>query len=344
MKTKAKRASNNGIPLEKIAANGTNGTNGHAKMHPLEEMMQDVPPEARVERFMEMWQQQAAQVYTDYAPKKGEAPKTKKGESQQANSHAKPRLAENNLLDTLLSGLTHEQRVEALGVMAHFIKDGKLTAESATSIVDEIRTRAQTHTLIPKKEEPPPSAPPFDHRSNGEGTVAAANGHDPKTGRFTTGNQCAARRSLNAHARKQASLRAIIAEEVDEECLRQIVRRLAVEAKRGFLDATKLLFSYLLGRPGPAPDPGLLDLREWELIDAHPTKFEFVRALIDGVDPAIAAKLLLAHPKSEDEVLEKGYGAKSNLPEVIQARDKRSGRKRKPSNPLRGCVSGDRLL
>ena len=84
MKTKAERASINGIPLEKIAANGTNG---HAEMHPLEK---------------------------------------------------------------LLAGLSHEQRVEALGVMGEFTKAGKLTADVATCIVEDIRMRTTEKQPAPQ--------------------------------------------------------------------------------------------------------------------------------------------------------------------------------------------------
>jgi hypothetical protein len=141
---------------------------------------------------------------------------------------------------------------------------------------------------------------------------------------------------LNAHARKQASLRAIIAEVVDETRLRKIINTLADRAEQGHLDYAKLLLDYLLGRPGAAPDPDLLDLAEWHIRDAQPTKFEYLRAMLDSVPAGAANALLNRHPQTDDEILNGIASAGQDVAVVMAARDKRAGRKRKPSAPLGG--------
>jgi hypothetical protein len=285
MKTKAKRASINGIPLEKIAANGTNGTNGHAKMHPLEEMMQDVPPEERVEQFM--------------------------------------------LLDKPLSGLSHEQRVEALGDMAKAVKDGKLTADLATCIVEEIRRRP-TETQSPPQPTPEPSRQaPSEPVSDG-----AESGRDAKSGRFTTGNRFS---RGNPFARRQAAMRSTLVEAVGEEKLRAIAGKLVSMAADGDVQAAALVLNYIVGRPTAAVDPDKVDVLEWKLLDAEPTIYEFFRALFDNIPAACACEYLKkrqVEKRQEAKLLEPL--ADAGAAEIMQARGQRSGRKRKPSAALPG--------
>ena len=203
MKTKAKRASINGIPLEKIAANGTNG---HAEMHPLQK---------------------------------------------------------------LLAGLSHEQRVEALGVMGEFTKAGKLTADVATCIVEDIRMRTTEKQPAPKPAPEPPCQEPSEPVSDG-----AENGRDAKSGRFTPGNKFS---RGNPFSRRQAAMRSALVEAVGEEKLRAIACKLASMAAEGDVQAAALLFSYILGKPQAAPNPDTLDLEEWRLFDAQPTVAEILR-------------------------------------------------------------------
>jgi hypothetical protein len=284
MKTKAKRASINGIPLEKIAANSTNGTNGHAKMHPLEEMMQDVPPEERVERFM--------------------------------------------LLDKLLSGLSHEQRVEALGDMAKAVKEGKLTADLATCIVEEIRRRPTEKQSPPHPTPEPSRQAPSEPVSDG-----AESGRDAKSGRFTAGNRFS---RGNPFSRRQAAMRSALVEAVGEEKLRAIACKLASMAADGDVQAAALVLAYVVGKPVTAPNPDRQDLEEWQLLDAQPTVPEILRAVFDNVSAAVACEYIQPDLQQTFRERHQKRDRPNCAKEIILLQDKRSGRKRKPSNALGG--------
>lgn len=90
---------------------------------------------------------------------------------------------------------------------------------------------------------------PSDAVSDGEnGTVAGAGG-DPgrdATGRFTSGNGFA---SGNPYAKRVNEFRSVLFAAVSDEDLREIAETLRDQAKAGNLDATKILFDRLLGRP-----------------------------------------------------------------------------------------------
>jgi hypothetical protein len=198
--------------------------------------------------------------------------------------------------------------------------------------VDDILADLEARGLIEKAEAPKPAA---EDRSNGVSTDnkvrVKVDGHGAD-GRFVAGNKCAVGRNLNAHARKQAALRGILAEVVDPERMRRIVTALADLAEKGDLDVARFLFEYLLGKPGAAPDPDRLDLEEYKLFEAHPTIFEATRTLVDNVDAKQAVEMLASRVKTDKELLE--HAATCDGKRVIEARDKRSGRKRQPSLPL----------
>ncbi|MHB1423318.1 MAG: hypothetical protein ACYC3I_09015 [Gemmataceae bacterium] len=181
-----------------------------------------------------------------------------------------------------------------------------------------------------KKPAPATPAPlPVPPVPNGKPTVEP--GRDKGNGRFTEGNQFARGRA-NPHARKQAAFRAVLSEAVDEDRVRRIAVRLAEQAEGGDLEATKLLFAYLLGKPTAASNPDALDVEEWRLLDAQPTAAELWRALLDNVDDGDAAE----HLRKRLSLFQLAERLRDNkdMVETLAAKDKRCGRKRRPSVAL----------
>jgi hypothetical protein len=120
-------------------------------------------------------------------------------------------------------------------------------------------------------------------------------GRDQRTGRFAKGWKGG---PGNPHARAVALLRSTLLEEYTPADLRRHVRGLIVKADGGDLDALKVLFSYALGPPRPAPDPDELDVHEWRLIEKQPTLVEVVRAVLDCAPADVATEVvrqMLAH-------------------------------------------------
>jgi hypothetical protein len=90
---------------------------------------------------------------------------------------------------------------------------------------------------------------------------AQAAGPQPQTGRYKNGRFSEGNRfgkGGNPFARRQAELRAQLLEAVSAAEVFCIARSLTMAAIRGDVAAARLLFGYLLGQPGPVPDPDRL--------------------------------------------------------------------------------------
>src|SRR5437763_15173752 len=96
---------------------------------------------------------------------------------------------------------------------------------------------------------------PADHAAQ-----TPTNGHEPN-GQFAKGNPGG---PGNPFARQVAQLRKVIINRLTEEDLLAITEALLAKAKQGSVGAAKLLLSYALGKPAPAPDPDRLDGQELE--------------------------------------------------------------------------------
>lgn len=80
-------------------------------------------------------------------------------------------------------------------------------------------------------------------------------------GRFAEGNRGG---PGNPFARKVAAIRQAFFSAVSDEDLKGIVAAIIAEAKKGNVQAAKLLLSYLLGKPAAAVNPDRLDIEEWK--------------------------------------------------------------------------------
>jgi hypothetical protein len=147
--------------------------------------------------------------------------------------------------------------------------------------------------------------PPFDPVEHGGVTPPAppapTEGRDQASGRFLPGNRAACG---NGHARRQAQLRAVLADEVGEDGLRRIVRRLARDAEHGDVAAATLILNYLLGKPAKAVDPDELDLHEYHLLSRRPALHQ-IREAVLKVRPDVAAAFAApCGPQSVEKLLE----------------------------------------
>ncbi len=89
---------------------------------------------------------------------------------------------------------------------------------------------------------------------------AASNGCKAN-GRFAVGNPGG---PGNPFARQVAGLRQALLNGVTADDLQCVARKLVELAKDGNVQAAKLLLSYTIGKPQPAPEPDRMDVDEWE--------------------------------------------------------------------------------
>jgi hypothetical protein len=87
-------------------------------------------------------------------------------------------------------------------------------------------------------------------------------GRDGK-GRFAKGNKGG---PGNPFARQVAMLRKTLVNFVTEEDMKHIAFVLKMKAESGDIEAIKILFQYVIGKPTDVVDPDSLDIDEWELM------------------------------------------------------------------------------
>jgi hypothetical protein len=101
------------------------------------------------------------------------------------------------------------------------------------------------------------------------------------------GNQ-AARGRGNAFYRRQAALRQALLDEVGEEGLRRLARKLLEQALGGDVAAARTLLAHAVGKPGAAADPDRADLEEYRLVREQPGKWEVLLAAVESLPPDLA--------------------------------------------------------
>jgi len=101
-------------------------------------------------------------------------------------------------------------------------------------------------------------------------------------GRFAAGNKGG---PGNPFARKVAGLRTALIDAVSPQDLQEIAASLILQAKDGNVQAARLIFSYVIGKPQPAPEPDHLDVDEWNIYrETAPMKKE-AAPLMQAGDP-----------------------------------------------------------
>jgi hypothetical protein len=89
---------------------------------------------------------------------------------------------------------------------------------------------------------------------------ASPDGRD-REGRFAKGNQFG---PGNPHARHCARKLALFRDAISDDEMQQIFRMLYEKAVGGDMAAAKLILSYKIGKPLPAPHPDSIDRDEWD--------------------------------------------------------------------------------
>ncbi len=95
-----------------------------------------------------------------------------------------------------------------------------------------------------------------------QANAAQTNSGRDEKGRFLAGNKGG---PGNPFARKVASLRQALLASISEQDIQDVAGRLLALAKEGDVQAAKLLLTYTLGKPQPAPDPDRMDADEWQV-------------------------------------------------------------------------------
>src|SRR5262249_3614461 len=83
--------------------------------------------------------------------------------------------------------------------------------------------------------------------------------------------------------RKVAQLRAAVVNFVTEEDLKHIVFKLMMMAESGNLQAMKLLFQYVIGKPAAAVDPDRLDVDEWRAMQEQSRPVQEMAQVMNGL-------------------------------------------------------------
>ena len=116
---------------------------------------------------------------------------------------------------------------------------------------------------------------------NTEQTTAQATKGRDEGGRFTLGNRGG---PGNPFARQVATLRKALLDCVTPQDIQDVAGRLIAMAKEGNVQAAKLLLTYTIGKPQPAPEPDRLDADEWEVFrETMPMKKEAAAVMAVGV-------------------------------------------------------------
>jgi len=88
----------------------------------------------------------------------------------------------------------------------------------------------------------------------------------------------------NPFARQVAALRQALLDSVTPTDIAAVAKALIQRAAEGNVQAAKLLLSYAIGKPGPAPEPDRMDADEWDRYrDTVPMKQESAAIIGSGV-------------------------------------------------------------
>ena len=167
-----------------------------------------------------------------------------------------------------------------------------------------------------------PSKPVSDGAENAK---AIPNSGRMPDGRFAGGNKLG---RGNPFARRLGAMRTAFLDAVSADDVAAVARKLAALAAAGDIAAAALYLSYALGKPVPAVNPDTLDLNEFALADAAPTRSRVTAVLLDGVDPATATAIVrsvAANRNAENVIVE------SDLKQSKIVRDEQAARIGKPA-------------
>ena len=132
----------------------------------------------------------------------------------------------------------------------------ELTPRELAALTPQELAEAGLSPPSPPPTEPPATSNPQPASKETGATDRTSNGCFAKGNRGGPGNP---------FARQVAAFRACLINSVTEDDFKAVVFKLVERARNGNLQASKLLFSYLLGTPKPVLEPDELDLHELHL-------------------------------------------------------------------------------
>jgi hypothetical protein len=95
----------------------------------------------------------------------------------------------------------------------------------------------------------------------------------------------------NPHARHCARILALLRASISDEEMVAIIRALVVKAVDGDTSAAKLILSYKLGKPAPAPNPDEIERDEWEHYQRDTINLEDVQQVLGSLPSSVGNNL-----------------------------------------------------
>src|SRR5580698_4670966 len=125
-------------------------------------------------------------------------------------------------------------------------------------------------------DQGPEAAPTEELKKAGK---AASRGRTPG-GQFAAGN---AGGPGNPHARHCARMLQVFRDAITEDEILQICRVLFVKAVGGDVSAAKIILSYKIGKPLPAPHPDTIDRDEWDHYQQDAMDLQEMKTVLNGL-------------------------------------------------------------
>jgi hypothetical protein len=162
--------------------------------------------------------------------------------------------------------------------------DGEAKAHERNGHTNVYRPNAHARLNGATATAEPPSATAVNGAKADQSTTGRV-----ANGRFAPGNKFS---RGNPFYRRQAALRQALLEEVGEDGLRKLARKLLEQALAGDVAAARTLLAYAVGKPTAAVNPDEADLDEARLIRERPSRGEVVLALLDSLPAEAVAELM----------------------------------------------------
>jgi hypothetical protein len=139
-------------------------------------------------------------------------------------------------------------------------------------------------------------------------------------GRFSKGNKGG---PGNPFARKVAELRAALVNFVTEDDMKHLAFVLKMRAEGGDMQAMKLLFQYVLGKPSETVDPDRLDVDEWQKMQEKSRPPDEATKVLNGLPAQTVCEVTkVAWPCAVEQ------GFKQPMLAGLQEMDERDARRR----------------
>ena len=159
----------------------------------------------------------------------------------------------------------------------HAARNGHASNRPSTAVCDGVPDAKPAVKPSAQSAPKPPNAKP------------AADAGRATNGQFAKGNKC----SLgNPFARRIGALRTAFLNAVTDADVAAVARKLAELAASGDVQAAALFLAYAVGKPTQAVNPDRLDLDEFAVVDATPTKARVMATMLEAIAPAAAAELV----------------------------------------------------